>query len=294
MYTVKFPLLITIRNAKCIIQRCEDAISSDEKEVLFDFSICAFSDPFAITLLVGAMKACAAKGHAVKFVASPNKKLDDYFKSIGFYEFGASMVGKSRFSDQQVELKHLTSINPIYTDAVIQVLQGILRMSKGVRASLHLSINELLTNTFDHSGTVEGCFICAQAYKNRGNVSICLTDFGKGILKSLSSAREYSHLNNSIDAIELAIQEGVTSRVGRLAGLGLTHIHRFLKVNEGEVHIISGDGWVHWNYKGGHSVTPKRKRLPVAFDGTIVNIIARADGEGLYFLTSENPEEQIF
>jgi len=293
MYTVKFPLLITIRNANCIIQRCEDAISSNEKEVLFDFSICAFSDPFAITLLVGAMKACAAKGHEVKFLPSPNEKLDKYFKSIGFYEFGASMVGKSRFSDQQVELKHLTAIDPVYTDAVIQVLQRILRMSRGVRASLHLSINELLTNTFDHSGTVVGCFICAQAYKKRG-VSICLTDFGIGILKSLSSTKEYSYLNNSIDAIELAIKEGVTSRAGRLAGLGLTHIHRFLKVNEGQIHIISGDGWVHWNYKNGNSVIPKRKKLAVAFEGTIVNIIARADGEGLYFLTSENPEEQIF
>ena len=227
MYVVKFPLLITIRNAKCIIQRCEEAIFSSEQEVVFDFSTFAFSDPFAITLLVGAMKVCGARGHDVKYIASPNKKLDEYFKSIGFYEFGASMIRKSRFSDQQVELKHLTTIDPTYTDAVIQVLQGILRMSKGVRASLHLSINELLTNTFDHSETIEGCFICAQAYKERGNVSICLTDFGKGIFKALSSSPKYSHLTNSIDAIELAIQEGVTSRIGRLAGLGLTHIHRF-------------------------------------------------------------------
>jgi anti-sigma regulatory factor (Ser/Thr protein kinase) len=294
MHTVKFPLLITIRNANCIIQRCENAISSGEKEVLFDFSTCAFSDPFAVTLLVGAMKACAAKGHEVIYASSENKKLDNYFKGIGFYEFGARAIDRSRFSDQQVELKHLKAVDPTYTDAVIQVLQGILRMSKGVRASLHLSINELLTNTFDHSGDIEGCLVCAQAYTARGNVNICLTDFGKGILKSLSSAPEYSYLNDSIDAIELAIQEGVTSRVGKLAGLGLTHIHRFLKVNEGEVHIISGDGWVYWNYKNGNNVTPKRKRLAIAFEGTIVNIIARADGEGLYFLTSENPEEQIF
>lgn len=139
-----------------------------------------------------------------------------------------------------------------------------------------------------------GCFVCGQAYKERGNVSICLTDFGRGILKSLSSSPKYGHLNNSIEAIELAIKEGVSSRIDRAAGLGLTHIHRFLKVNEGQIHIISGDGWVYWNYGQGKSERIIRKKLDVQFDGTIVYIIARADGEGLYFLESENPEEDIF
>lgn len=294
MHHVKFPAFLTIRNAKCIIERCEQAIISDEKEILFDFSICSFCDPFAITLLVGAMKACIAKAHTVKYRRSPNKRLEDYLKSISFYDWGSSIVGKSKFSSQQVELRHLTAVEPVYTDGVIQVLQSSLRMSQGVKGALHLSINELMTNTFDHSQTVVGCFVCAQAYKDRGNVSICLTDFGQGILKALSSVSKYSYLTNSLDAIELAVQEGVSSRVGRLAGLGLTHIHRFLKVNDGEIHIISGDGWVHWNYKNGNGVTVKRKKLEIAFDGTIVNIIARADGEGLYFLASENPEEQIF
>jgi hypothetical protein len=294
MERIRLPGFLTIRYAKAIIQRCEQAILSDKKEVVFDFSICNFSDPFAVTLLVGAMKACAAKGHIVKYHASENKKLEGYHRSIGFYEFGGSAVGASKFARQQVELQHLTAIDPTYTDAVLGVLQNYLHMSQGVKNALHLSINELMTNAFDHSGTVEGCFICAQAYKNRGNISICLTDFGRGILRALSSSSKYSHLSNSLDAIELAVQEGVSSRVDRMAGLGLSHIHRFLQINNGEIHIISGDGWVHWNYKNGNGVKVKRKKLDVAFDGTIVNILARADGEGLYFLSTENPEEQIF
>ena len=154
MHHVKFPAFLTIRNAKCIIERCEQAIISDEKEILFDFSICSFCDPFAITLLVGAMKACIAKAHTVKYRRSPNKRLEDYLKSISFYDWGSSIVGKSKFSSQQVELRHLTAVEPVYTDAVIQVLQSSLRMSQGVKGALHLSINELMTNTFDHSQTV--------------------------------------------------------------------------------------------------------------------------------------------
>jgi len=56
MHAVKFPLLLTIRNANCIIERCEAAIRSRDKDVLFDLSNCAFSDPFAITFIVERQK----------------------------------------------------------------------------------------------------------------------------------------------------------------------------------------------------------------------------------------------
>lgn len=214
--------------------------------------------------------------------------------SIGFYEWGKGRKGPIKFAHHQAELRHFSGLDPTYTNTIINVLQGILTMSQGVKDSLHLSINELMTNTFDHSETVEGCFICAQSYTGRGNVNICITDFGRGILRALSSAPMYGHLSNSVDAIKLAIEEGVSSRVGKRAGLGLTHIHRFLKINEGEIHIISGDGWVHWKYRNGDDVAIKERKLRIAFDGTIVNIIARADGEGLYLLASEVPDDQIF
>jgi hypothetical protein len=294
MHIIKFPSTLTIRYASAIIKRCEEAILSNEKDVIFDLSTCWFCDPFGVTLLTGAMMTCIAHKHSVKYRKPQSNKLDQYFQSIGFYDFGKSQIGSSKFVGRQVELKHLNALDPTYTDAVLGVLQNYLRMSPGVKNSLHLSINELMTNTFDHSKTVQGCFLSAQAYKGRGNISLCLTDFGKGILKILSTSSKYSYLSESVDAILLAIQEGVSSREGKVSGLGLTHIHRFLQVNNGEAHIISGDGWVHWNYADANAVKIKTKKLSVAFEGTIVNIIAKADGEGFYFLSSENPEELIF
>jgi anti-anti-sigma regulatory factor len=294
MFPIQFPAFLTIRNANSIIQRCENAFSSSDKKVCFDLSRCSFSDPFGTTLVAGAMIACIKKGHEVVYRNSKNNRLEQHFKRIGFYEFGKSEIGKTKYSGRQVELNYLKALDPTYTSAVIQVLEGSLNMSQGVKDSLHVCINELMTNTFDHSETVLGCFACAQAYTYNGEVKICLTDFGRGILKTLKQVPEYKHLKNSIEAIELAIQNGVTSRIGVRAGLGLDHIHRFLRVNNGQIHIISGDGWVHWNYQNGNGVIIKRKKLDIAFEGTIVNIIAKADGEGFYILSSENTEEQIF
>jgi anti-sigma regulatory factor (Ser/Thr protein kinase) len=292
MHHIKFPAFLSVRFANAIIERCEQAILSEEKEVLFDFSPCSFGDPFAITVIVGAMIAAQAKGHKVVYRQSPNKRLEAYFASIGFYEWGKAKIGKTKFASQQVELQHLDAVQPGYADAVIRVLQNKINMSEGIKGSLHMSVVELMTNTFDHSNTVGGCFVCAQAYEDR--VSLCLTDFGKGILRALSSVEKYKNLGNSIEAIELAVKEGVTSRVGKVAGLGLTHIQRFLQVNNGQMHILSADGWVHWNFQAGNGVKVRRTKLRVAFEGTIVNIIARADGEGFYFFPSEYPEEKIF
>lgn len=292
MLHIKFPPFLTVRCADSIISKCEQAIRSKEKEVLFDFSICSFSDPFATTLLVGAMKAAIAKKHKVVYRSSPNERLENYFKSIGFYDWGSSAVGAGRFADRQVELQHLTTVNPLYTDSVLKVLQNNINMSPGVKDSLHMSITELMTNTFDHSATASGCFVCTQAYKD--SIKICLTDFGIGILSALSSFPKYSTLASCIEAIELSVKEGVSSRKRQPAGLGLTHIQRFLKVNEGRMDIISGDGWVHWDFRGGNGGTIKKKKLGIAFEGTIVNIIARADGEGFYFFPSEYPGEEIF
>ena len=194
---IKFPAFLTIRNANCLIQRCEAALLSKEKEIVFDFSTCSFSEPFAITLLVGAMLASINRGHKVTYMRSPNKKLEDYLKRIGFYGWGKGTKGKLKSSGKHVELRHLNAVDPLYTDTIIQVLQNQLTLSLGVRQSLHLSLNELMTNAFDHSQTQMGCFVCAQAYKERGNVNICLTDFGRGILKSLSSSQKYNYLDNS-------------------------------------------------------------------------------------------------
>jgi anti-sigma regulatory factor (Ser/Thr protein kinase)/anti-anti-sigma regulatory factor len=294
MYTVKLPNLLTIRYANCIIERCENAIKTKQKDVLFDLTNCGFGDPFGIALLVGAIKACQANGHKVFYRHSKNNKLEQHFQNIGFYEWGAGTGGKGKFPLHTAELRHFTAFDPSYVGSVITLLKGMINLSQPVQDSIHLSINEMMTNAFDHSKTVAGCFICAQAFVARGNVSICIADLGIGILAALTSVEKYKYLTKSEDAIKLATEEGVSSRIGVRAGLGLPHIHRFLKKNEGEIHIISGDGWVHWNYKNGNGVSIKTKKLRVAFEGTIVNIIARADAEGIYIIPTGDLEDNIF
>mgnify|MGYP001596889616 CR=1 FL=1 len=158
---VKFPPYLTIRTARSLVNKCEEALGSRQRDVNFDLSISVFSDPFAVTLLAGAIKACVKKGHRVQFVKPNVKKLDEWFDSIGFYAFGGADPGSAKYSERQVELRRFSNLDPTYTEQVLGVLCNDIRMSERVRDSLRMSVNEMLTNAFDHSQSPEGCLISA-------------------------------------------------------------------------------------------------------------------------------------
>ena len=181
--------------------------------------------------------------------------------------------------------------NPILVDHLVEVFKSHLNLSKGIRGSLRLSFNEAITNVIDHSESKKGYYVCAQSYKNENRLIVCITDPGIGILRSLKKSPLYCRIRKDCTAIEKAVQEGVTSRVGFADGLGLNHILKFAKVNQGKVYICSGRGKVMWDYRGGREKV-KKINTKQSFQGTIINIVINIDKEGLYFLISE--ESPIF
>lgn len=103
----------------------------------------------------------------------------------------------------------------------------------------------------------------------------------------MKTARDYSNLKTSHEAITLAVEEGVSSRKKKAAGLGLPHIRRFTRVNKARMTVISGDGKVVFYPKD-----IEQKPVPINFPGTTIELAINADKEGLYFLTSE--EKYLF
>jgi len=138
-----------------------------------------------------------------------------------------------------------------------------------------------MTNVVEHSG-VKDYYVCAYTYPNRKQLRLCIADRGIGILRSLKKANKYE-LSNSHDAIILATTEGVSVRPGR-AGLGLSHLKGFAKVNEGQMCIISGRGKVFWKYDHGKIL---KQKMSKPFTGTVVKFVINTDKEGLYFLVGE-------
>lgn len=277
-----FPKLSTIAHADRTIKSCVDAQRST-KPLSFIFEKTTFIDPFAITVIAGTIQCCLqTKKREITYVPPEYKKLKDYLSQIGFNRF-FHLNSADIHRDTSIELARLTALNPLYIENLIILIDSKMRLSQGVKDSLKMSLQEILTNVFDHSKSENGCFVCAQYYPVKKVIRLCVTDFGIGILANLK--KKY-RMSTDIEAIKKSVEEGVTSRP-QSAGFGLTNIRNFLKVNEGTLTIISGRGKINF-----YSNKVESYNMTKGFEGTIVNLKINANKESFYFLTGE--EEYIF
>ncbi|MEW5948687.1 MAG: hypothetical protein AB1711_04665 [Thermodesulfobacteriota bacterium] len=279
---VIFPKLSTIAYADTIIKNCANVQKTRDIST-FVFEKTTFIDPFAITIIAGAIQGCLrTKNRKIAYIPPKDRKLKDYLSQIGFNSF-FHINGKNIHKDTSVELTQLMALRPLYIEKLIILIESKMSLSKGMKDSLKMSLQELLINVFDHSRSNSGCFVCAQYYPNKMLIRLCITDFGVGILSTLK--KKYK-ITSDIKAIKLSVEEGVTSRP-QSAGFGLTHIRKFLKINKGVLTIISGRGKVDF-----YSNRVAEYNMAGAFEGTIVNLEINTNKKSLYFLTGE--EDYIF
>src|SRR5262249_40274695 len=154
-----------------------------------------------------------------------NDKADEWLSGISFTRFFEIDRLGAPIKNTSIELRQLKALNPSYVQDLVDLLDDNMNLSDGVRDSIRLSTQELLTNVFDHSNSAIGCLVCAQFTPKSKAIRLSVADLGIGILAALKSVSKYAHLRTCHDAITLAVEEGVSSRKGdKPAGLGLRHI----------------------------------------------------------------------
>ena len=281
MLDLQFPRLITAPNSRSVLGLCNRAIRRRESQVTFDLSRTEFVTPFGVTVIAGTIAACIQKGKEVLYEKPNKSETEEWLSRISFSRFFQIDQVAAEARATSIELRQLKRLNPIYVEDLVSLLDNNMRLSRGVRDSIQLSLQELLTNVFDHSQSDIGCFVCAQYTPMRGLIRLSVTDFGMGIFNSLRKVKRYSEIRTSHEAITRAVEEGVSSRRGK-AGLGLSHIRRFARVNQGTMTVISADGKVNF-----YSKSLEKRPMPSNFKGTAIELRINADKEGFYFLSSE-------
>lgn len=287
-----YPKLQTVAFSNVLFNLCHQARTSKADTFLFDLSKTEFITPFGIVLLAGTILECLGekkKGRYRKPVKPSTRK---FLSGIGLNNFIRVPDENQKIERPNVQLRRLDTIDYSLTDQILGVFSYNIHMSDGVKYLLRLALNELMTNAFDHSESNRGCYVCAQNYKRAKKIRLCIADFGIGIKASLRKVHIFRKLDSDYEGIMLAVQEWVTSRIGRPAGYGLWHMNRFIEVNGGKMHILSGNGKALWDYTGIKKLRGKEQKMKFPFKGTIINLEINADEEGLYFLESQ--EGDIF
>jgi len=286
MLKLTFPKKQSIAYSRSILSLYDQALKTQDKDILFDLSKSESITPFSLLIHAALINKCLKKGKKCKYVKPEKRSLQLYLKDMGFNDFFWPSKNSVKFipiSIDRVQLRRPSGIDYQLAEQVITVFDKHLILSMGVKDSLNMSIREIMTNAVDHSGEKK-YYICAQASRKRRQILLCIIDLGKGIYKALKP--NYSGLKNDYEAIEEAIKEGVSSRDSR-AGFGLYHIKRFIEVNRGKMWIISGNGKVMWS---GAQMLPQRQSMNTPFGGTIVNLLINIDRETFYFMSDEVEE----
>lgn len=290
MLTLNYPKKQSVAFSNVMFKLYDQAKHAQSDKVIFDLSRTESFTPFGIIMLTATIMECLHNERECSYLRPEKKSLQKFFREIGFHKhFGIKdeMYNEGNIiRSGNVQLKKAVGLDPLLIETLTEILDFHLSISRGVRESLQLSLNEAITNIIDHSG-VNDYYICCQHYKRRRQIRLCIADFGIGIRNSLVKAPIYN-FNNDHDAIEAATDEGVSSRPGR-AGLGLNHIKKFLDMNEGQLCIISGRGKVFWKFD---QTKILRQLMPIEFAGTILKIIINVDKDSFYFMSDE--KEYLF
>ena len=151
-----------------------------------------------------------------------------------FDEFEASNTS-SHLSLQKFEDD--TKLNELVNCAVEICLQQLV-FAKGVPQAFEWVINELAGNVLVHAGSSPG-WIQVTTFKDSHRLAFVVCDSGLGIPETLSKTYDF---RNDIDALELAIKKGVTSKPDFGQGNGLAGAIAIAQTSQGLLALTSGRG----------------------------------------------------
>jgi len=214
----------------------------------------AFMDPVAMAMAAAWGAWCHRNGCSVQGenIAGPHTK---YAARMGLFKF--LNIAHDPLLEEHEEAGKFIPLARIKTSDELAGFIG------NVSALLHLEsepnglaavqycISELLRNVLEHSGSLDGAFVCAQRYPHdpARRVSIAVADCGFGIGAHLGNSYPEAR-NDSKVALQLAMQLGVTGAVKSgmygsatdNAGAGLFFTRAIAKATGGYFALVSGDG----------------------------------------------------
>ena len=148
-------------------------------------------------------------------------------------------------SDEEISALHAPFDQVFQYDSPLQVaaftqkcVDSISRQTiceQGILESLIWCINEVMDNVLLHSQSGLG-YVMAQFHSQNDHIAICVSDTGIGVYNSLRASLH--HPSNPLDALTLAIQEGVGDGQGQ--GNGLFGLYQIVQANGGRLTLTSG------------------------------------------------------
>lgn len=109
-----------------------------------------------------------------------------------------------------------------------------------MRFATWFALNEIAENVIEHAESPMGAVALAQVSPKRREFTVSIADRGIGIRVSLRRNAAYADIPTDLEALGVAQQPGVTSKLGTRGGLGLFITLAVLKATGGSLFLRSG------------------------------------------------------
>ena len=209
--------------------------NSDNKNLILNFKNVSGAFPNVSVPIAGIIENLILRGFCFEFYY-----LTDYLKRLSI---------KTPLRVQEIkELAQKSSLDKIWKfesaediylliNSFVDELSQIIVCEKGVLEGFEWSINEVLDNVLQHSSKSFG-YVMGQVHPKTKHFVFCVYDTGQGIYNSLLSSSVHKP-GSAVEALKLAVKEGVTrdKKIGQ--GNGLWGLHQIVSENIGILNITS-------------------------------------------------------
>ncbi|GHU95610.1 hypothetical protein FACS1894156_5490 [Bacteroidia bacterium] len=217
-----------------------EILKSSEKNLILNFKNVTKAFPNVCVPLSGIIENIIEKGFVFEFYY-----LSDDLKKVAIKEpLRVSQNKKLAQKHGLDKVWRFDSPDDIYLliKSFVDELSQIIVCEKGVLDGFEWSINEVLDNVLQHSGKSFG-YVMGQVHKDAKQFSFCVYDTGQGIYTSLLNSVHKPQ--SPSEALQLAVQEGITrdKKIGQ--GNGLWGLHQIVSENTGQLNITSNSACYH-------------------------------------------------
>jgi anti-sigma regulatory factor (Ser/Thr protein kinase) len=228
----------------------------------------AWMSPCGTILLADFAMRRLIKSKRVQIRMPSHNETAKYIENSGLLKITRSTNINDAIDTNNIQLRLLKKMEPMVPESLSEFIATQANdVNDDEKYLLRMWITELLTNANDHAKSDFGFWVCGRYNPIDHNIRICVADSGIGIKQSLVDADKLPRNIDDGKAIEKALEEGMTSRMGRTGGLGLKHISSYVKSHGGSLTIMSGAARVYLARK------TKRIKTHERYQGTIVNVM---------------------
>jgi anti-sigma regulatory factor (Ser/Thr protein kinase) len=160
------------------------------------------------------------------------------------------------------------------------------KMSEGAKNKIAEALYEIFVNAQIHSES-NHIYTCGQFFPWKDKIEFTIVDVGIGFRDKVN--KRFDSNLNAMQAIQWAVRDKNTTKIGVSGGIGLALLREFIGMNRGKMQIISNDGFYEYSEQG-----EEMQLFKGAFPGTIVNLQFRTNDNNSYILKTEVDANDIF